>query len=138
MLIAALTPACHTEADARAEARELLERLHKLAGDGTLTERKAALDALHALPLHDTEHGRARDVCHAAHLKLLEAETAQLAARKSLDEAAEGAKPGSGLSPERGQAIAAELERSNAALAAAKAGFPECEQATLALIREAR
>ena len=117
----------------------LLDRLHALSGEGTLTERKAALDALHELPLREPEHGRTRDVCHTAHLKLLEAEAAQLAARKSLDEASAAVQPGAAaLSPERGLAIAAELERSNAALMAAKTGFPECEQATIALTREAR
>ena len=131
--------ACNREADARAEAKLLLDKLHALSGDGTLSERKAALDGLRALPLHEAEHGHTRDLCHSAHLQLLEAEVAQVAARKSLDEAAAAAKPGgAGLSPERGQAIAAELERSNAALDAARKAFPVCEQATLVLTQEAR
>jgi len=137
LLLGAL--ACNREADVRAEAKLLLDKLHALSGEGTLTQRKAALDALRALPLHEAQYGHTRDLCHSAHLQLLEAEAAQLSARKALDEAVAAAQPGrAGLSPERGQAIAAELERSNAALAAAKKAFPECEQATLALTREAR
>jgi hypothetical protein len=137
LLLGAL--ACNREADAREEARLLLDKLHALSGDGTLTQRKAALDALRALPLREAEHGHTRDLCHSAHLQLLEAEAAQVSARKALDEAAAGAQPGGmALSPERGQAIAAELERSNSALAASKKAFPECEQATIALTREAR
>jgi hypothetical protein len=138
VLLVAAVAGCNHEADARAEAKLLLDKLHALSGDGTLTQRKAALDALSALPLHEAEHGHTRDLCHSAHRQLLEAEAAQLSARKALDEAASAAQPGSSLSPERGQAIAAELERSNAALMAAKKSFPECEQATLALTREAR
>ena len=138
VIFTVLACACDREAESRAEAKTLLEKLHALSGDGTLTQRQAALDALSHLQLESPEHARARDVCHSAHSQLLQAETAQVAARKTLEEVTRTAQPGTTLSPERGAAIAAELERSNAALAAAKRGFPQCEQETLALTREGR
>lgn len=131
--------ACNGEADRRAEARALLEKLNRLTANGTLTERSAALAALDLVPLRDPKHAQTRDVCRAAHQQLLSAETAQASARKALEEATVGTQPGGApLSPERGQAIADELKSSNESLAAAKRDFPKCEQATVELTAEAR
>ena len=131
--------ACDREAEGRAEARGLLERLNKLSANGSLTERNQALAALAQFAVRDPKHAITRDVCHAAHKQLLQAEAAQVSARKALDEATSGVQPGGvGLAPERGRAIAAELESSNEALAAAKRDFPKCEQATVELTQEAR
>jgi hypothetical protein len=117
----------------------LLDQLNKLKANGTLTERKQALDALQDFDLHDPTHVRVRELCRNAHLQLLEAEAAQTGARKALEEAARAQQPGGGpLAPERGRAIAAELERSNAALATATREFPKCEEATVALAKQAR
>jgi hypothetical protein len=130
---------CNSGEESRVEARALLDRLNKLKANGTLTERKQALDALEDFSLRDPEHVRVRELCRHAHLQLLEAEAAQAGARKALDEAASAQQPGGGpLTPERGQAIASELERSNAALATAKREFPKCEEATVALAKQAR
>jgi hypothetical protein len=138
-LLAVLSMGCDGEAETRAEARSLLEKLQSLSGEGTLSQRKAALDALKDLELRFPEHAKARDVCHAAHLQLLQAETAQLDARKALDEAARAQETGGApLSPERGRAIAADLQKSNDALAASKTAFPKCEKVTLELTRTGR
>lgn len=117
----------------------MLEKLNALNGEGTLVMRKQALDALNELPLREPVHARTRDVCRNAHLDLLNAESAQASARKSLDEATRRSQPGGEALPaERGQAIALELERSNQALSRAKQGFPECEEATQKLVLKAR
>jgi hypothetical protein len=117
----------------------LLERLNALSGEGTLVMRKQALDALDKLPLREPVHDRTRDVCRNAHLELLNAETAQASARRSLEDATRQAQPGGGaLPPERSQAIALELERSSEALNRAKQGFPECEEVTQKLVLKAR
>lgn len=141
VLLVVLGSGCDRKEESRAEAKILLEKLRTLSGEGTLTQRQAALDALKNLELRDPEHARARDVCHGAHQQLLSAEASQAAARKALEEATQPQQPGGGktaLTPERGVAIAADLQRSNEALAAAKRGFPECETETLALTREGR
>jgi hypothetical protein len=130
---------CDRGAESRAEARALLDRLNKLTANGTLAQRKQALDALALVSLRFPEHAHARELCRAAHLQLLQAEAAQVSARKALEEATRSREPGGArIAPERGQAIAAELQQSNAALAAAQREFPKCEQATLELTREAR
>jgi hypothetical protein len=113
--------------------------LNKLSANGSLTERKQALDALEAFEIREPEHAQARDVCRSAHSQLLQAEAAQVSARKALEEATKDRTPGSPpMSAERGLAIAAELKQSTGALTAAQLQFPKCEQATIALTREAR
>jgi hypothetical protein len=139
VLAAGLVCSCNSGEESRVEARALLDRLNKLKANGTLTERKQALDSLQEFNLHDPEHVRVRELCRNAHQQLLEAEVAQAGARKALEDAASAQQPGGGaLSPERGQAIAAELDRSNAALVTAKREFPKCEEATVALAKQAR
>ena len=138
LLACAACSGCDREAESRAEAKRLIERLQALSDEGTLTQRQTALDALRAMELRQPEHARTRDVCAGAHQQLLAAEAAQTSARKTLDEATQAHASGKGLSPERGHAIAAELERSNEALAAAKNAFPQCEARTLQLTREGR
>lgn len=139
LLLALLALGCNSGEESRTEARALLDRLNKLKADGTLTQRRQALDALGEFSVRTQEHVRVRDLCRNAHLQLLDAEAAQVGARKALDEAARAQQPGgASITPERGQAIAAELDRSNAALAAARREFPKCEEATVALAREAR
>lgn len=138
-LLLVCSSACNRESESRAEARGLLEKLNKLSANGTLTQRKQALDALDALDIREPQHVHARDVCRSAHGQLLQAETAQVSARKALEEATKDRAPGSPpISSERGLAIAAELKQSTAALTAAQLQFPNCEEATIALTREAR
>jgi len=129
---------CDREAASREEARALLEKLSALSAEGSLVGRKAALDVLQKMPLRDPAHARTRDVCHGAHLQLLEAEASQLSARKSLEEASPRALPGGALPAERSQAIALELAHSNDALTRAKQNFPVCEEATQKLVLQAR
>jgi hypothetical protein len=137
--VLACSAACNHDEEARAEARGLLERLNKLSTKGTLTDRKQALDALDAFSIREPQHAQARDVCRSAHSQLLQAEAMQVSARKALDEATKDRAPGSPpMSSERGLAIAADLKKSTAALASAQLQFPKCEQATIALTREAR
>ena len=134
-----LLNACDREAETRAEARSLLERLNTLSGEGSLVARQNALDALKKLPLREPAHVRTRDVCLGAHQQLLTAETSQLSARKALEEASRRLQPGGGaLTLERGQSIALELSHSNDALAQAKKRFPACEEATQKLVLKAR
>jgi hypothetical protein len=138
-LAAAAQAGCDREAESRAEARALLEKLNKLSANGSLAQRKQTIDALGQITLRVPEHAQARDTCRTAHLQLLQAEAAQVSARKSLEEATRAHEAaGVAIPPERGQAIAAELQQSNDALAAAQREFPKCEQATLELTREAR
>jgi hypothetical protein len=129
---------CDREAESRAEARVLLEQLNTLSGDGSLVARKAALDALRTLKLRDPAHARTRDVCHEAHLQLLDAEASQVSARKTLEEASRRTQPGGSMPAERSQTVALELARSNDALARAKQNFPICEEATQKLVLQAR
>ena len=129
---------CDREAETRAEAKQLLERLQALSGDGTLSQRQTTLDGLRTMELREPEHAHARDVCLGAHEQLLQAEAAQTAARKALDDATKAQAGGSGIPPERGRAIAADLQRSNDALAASKRAFPQCEELTLKLTRVGR
>jgi hypothetical protein len=139
VLAVGLAFGCNSGEESRVEARALLDRLNKLKANGTLIERKHALDALQDFDLHDPEHVRVRELCRNAHLQLLEAEAAQAGARKALEEATRSQQPGGGtLAPERGREIAAELDRSNTALATAKREFPKCEEATVALAKQAR
>jgi hypothetical protein len=131
--------ACDRDAESRAEARALLDRLNKLSANGTLAQRKQAIDALGLVSVRVPAHAQALELCRSAHLQLLQAEAAQVSARKALEEATRNREPGGApITAERGQAIAAELQQSNAALAAAQREFPKCAKATLALTREAR
>lgn len=137
--VAAALAGCDRGAESRAEARALLDRLNKLSANGTLAQRKQAIDALGLISVRVPEHAHALELCRTAHLQLLQAEAAQVSARKALEEATRNRDPGGApIAPERGQAIAAELQQSNAALATAKREFPKCEKATLELTREAR
>jgi hypothetical protein len=138
-LLAVAAAGCDRGAESRAEARALLDRLNKLSANGTLAQRKEAIDALGLVRVRVPEHAHALELCRSAHLKLVQAEAAQVSARKALEEATRNREPGGApIAPERGQAIAAELQQSNAALAAAQREFPKCEQATMELTREAR
>jgi hypothetical protein len=139
ILAAADQAGCDREAESRAEARALLEKLNKLSANGTLAQRKQTIDALDQVTLRVPEHAHARDICRTAHLQLLQAEAAQVSARKSLEEATRTHEAGGvPIPPERGKAIAAELQQSTDALATAQREFPKCEQATIELTREAR
>lgn len=135
-LAAALLAACGGQADARAEARELMTSLNAISDEGSLTQRSAALKRLDRLELRAPVHVQTRKVCREAHQGLLEAETAQAQARRTLA-AASGATPQPALDPKQADEIAAEIERSNRALATAKQRFPECERAMRSLLKEA-
>jgi hypothetical protein len=121
----------------RSEARTLLSQLTALSDEHSLRERSDALERLQRLPLRVPAHLKAREACRSAQLGLLEAETAQATARKTLSEASAQQQPGGTLSPNQAQAIAADIERSNRALAEAKARFPACEKATRELLTKA-
>lgn len=124
------TLGCGQRADERAEARQLITSLNAISDEGSLAKRSAALQQLEVLPLHTPSHVQTRDVCRAAHLALLEAEAAQVEARRAL--AASGTSEG-----RQTQVIAADIERSNRAIKTAKQRFPECEQAMRKLLRAA-
>jgi metal-responsive CopG/Arc/MetJ family transcriptional regulator len=127
--------ACDRHADARAEARVLLRSLNDVSDRGSFQERSAAIDRLTQLQLSAAEHAQTREVCRAAHVGLLEAETAQAEARKALSEAS--ALDAGVLAAKQASAVAADIERSNRALTTAKLRFPECERAMRKLIAEA-
>jgi hypothetical protein len=131
---------CGEQASARAEADALVTSLHAVSDEGSFVDRSAALERLNQLPLHFAPHIQARDVCSAAHKGLLEAEIAQTEARRALASVSEGAEQANPPKLEKVQAesIAADIERSNRALATAKERFPECEKAMRGLLREAR
>ena len=124
---------CNQQADTRAEARLLLRSLNDVSDRGSFQERSNAIDRLAKLSLHTSEHVQTRDVCRAAHQGLLEAETAQAEARKALS----GARDAGLIGAQQASAVAADIERSNKALATAKRRFPECERAMRKLIAEA-
>lgn len=127
--------ACDRAADARSEARVLVTHLNAVSDQGTLGARNAAIERLSKLPLHVEEHAQTREVCRTAHLGLLEAEAAQAEARKALNEAI--ARDSAALPTAQSASIAANIERSNRALATAKLRFPECEKAMRKLVTEA-
>ena len=116
-----------------------VERLQKLYEEWTAykAQRSNALQHLNQLPLHFAGLAQTRDVCSAAHKGLLEAEIAQAEARRALTSASEGS-PQPMLEKVQAEGIAADIERSNRALALAKDRFPECEKAMRGLLREAR
>lgn len=128
--------ACGGEAEARAEARELMTSLNAVSDEGSLSQRTAAIARLDQLELHRPAHVQTRKVCREAHQGLLDAETAQAEARRTLA-AVSGAVPQPALEHTQANAIAAEIERSNRALATAKQRFPECEKAMRSLLQEA-
>jgi hypothetical protein len=129
--------ACGERADARDEARALMTSLNAVSDEGSFTQRSAALSRLSQLELHFAPHVQTREVCSAAHKGLLEAEVAQAQARRALSEVSQNgaAQP---LAQNQAETIAADIERSNKALATAKDRFPECERAMRSLVREAR
>ena len=132
----AILVGCDSQAQERAEARDLLAKLNAISDESSLSERHSALDALAKLRLRAPAHIAMRDACRAAHQELLEAETAQVSARKAL--AAVSRDPSGGtLSPSQARAIAADIEQSNRALAEAKGRFPTCERAMRELTTKA-
>jgi hypothetical protein len=137
LILLAVGSGCDARAAERSEARELLKRLNAISDEHSLSQRSAAIERLRQLPLRVPAHTRARDACQSAQLGLLEAETAQATARKSLAAASAKQQPGGALSAQDTQLISADIERSNHALAQAKAGFPACERATRELLTEA-
>ena len=137
---------CGEHHDARAEADELMTSLSAVSDEGSFVERSAALERLKQLQLHFPSHAQTRELCGAAHKGLLEAEIAQTEAQRALGNASANSQPGGAPNAEGGPAldqaqadgIAADIERSNKALATAKQRFPECEAAMQKLLREAR
>jgi hypothetical protein len=127
--------ACDRTGDARSEARVLVTHLNAVSDQGSLVERNAAIERLNKLRLQVEEHAQTREVCRTAHLGLLEAEAAQAEARKALNEAM--ARDSTALATAQSASIAANIERSNRALATAKLRFPECEKAMRKLVSEA-
>jgi hypothetical protein len=135
-ILLTLTAACDRQADARAEARSLLTTLNAVSDERSLAERAAAIGVLDSLPLHEPGHAHTRVVCRAAHQGLLDAEIAQATARQALAGAGDGG-PAQKLSDAMAQSVANNIEQSNRALRAAKTGFPQCERALRALLKEA-
>jgi hypothetical protein len=134
-LLGIITGACNQQSDTRAEARELLRSLNDVSDRGSFQERTAALDRLTKMRLRVADHVQTREVCRSAHQGLLDAETAQAEARKALSDAS--ARDAGLLGSKQATTIAADIERSNKALATAKQRFPECERAMRKLIAEA-
>jgi uncharacterized protein YyaL (SSP411 family) len=128
--------ACGGQGETRHEARELITSLNAVSDEGSLSQRSAAIARLDRLSLHTPEHVQTRKVCREAHQGLLEAETAQAEARRTLA-AASGVQPQAALEHAQADAIASDIERSNRALATAKLRFPECERAMRSLLKEA-
>lgn len=136
-LIGVVASGCGERPNARAEADALMTSLNAVSDEGSFVERSAALQRLNQLPLHFAAHAQTRDVCGSAHKGLLEAEIAQAEARRALTSASEGSAQPT-LAKVQAESIAADIERSNRALAVAKERFPECERAMRGLLREAR
>lgn len=127
---------CGEQANARDEVNALITSLNAVSDDGSFVERSAALDRLNQLALHFPAHLQAREVCSEAHKGLLEAEIAQTEARQALASISDDDAPK--LEKMQADSIAADIERSNRALAKAKERFPECEKAMRDLVRETR
>jgi hypothetical protein len=137
------TASCGEQANARDEANALVTSLSAVSDEGTFVDRSAALERLNQLSLHFAPHIQTRDVCSAAHKDLLEAEIAQTEARRALASVSEASQANHAADPPKlekvqAESIAADIERSNRALATAKQRFPECERAMQGLLRDSR
>jgi hypothetical protein len=140
---AAWAASCGEQANARDEANALVTSLSAVSDEDSFVDRSAALERLNQLSLHFATHIQTRDVCSAAHKGLLEAEIAQTEARRALASVSEGSQANNAANPPKlekvqAESIAADIERSNRALATAKQRFPECERAMQGLLRESR
>jgi hypothetical protein len=130
---------CGEQNSARDEANALMTSLNAVSDEGTFVDRSAALERLNRLALHFAPHIQTRDVCSAAHKGLLEAEIAQAEARRALASIEGSDQPNPPkLEAVQAESIAADIERSNRALATAKERFPQCEKSMQGLLREAR
>ena len=118
-----------------AEARALLHHLQGRELEAPLAERQARIGRLEALSLHSDELEAVRDACARAHRRLLEAEVAQAEAKQGLVVAGDlpEGTPSSGL-----EDLQRSLQRSEAALARAKAAFPDCRDRSRKLVRKYR
>ncbi len=128
--------ACDRNAADRDEARALLAAIHVVQDESSLAKRQRALDGLLGLPLLSESHKRTRELCHAAHLGLLRAETEQALARQAFEAESSG-QAGAPIPPARAHAIAELIARSNEALEDAKKRFPGCESAMAGLVAQA-
>ena len=99
--------------------------------------RRARVDDLAGLALREPELARTRDVCVTAHRGLLDAETEQARARRSL-EAAERRHPDGPVPAGEAQQIADAIAASNRALEQAQQALPRCEAQSRELALRAR
>jgi len=112
---------CHSEKSARDEAHEVLERIARLDPNAPLDVRRAAIEAISALPVTHEDLQGLRTVCLAAHRGLLEAEVTQAGVRTAL---ASDAPP----SQDALAALQAKMQQAAATLATAQTALSTCEK----------
>jgi hypothetical protein len=119
-LFAALSTACcGAEKSARDDVHTVLEAISRLDPNAPAETRRAAIEAVSALPIEDKEILELRDVCLQAHRGLLEAEVDQQAVRAAL-ESPEPASQQLGV-------LQGKMQRAAAVLATAHAALTTCE-----------
>lgn len=106
------------------EARLLVDRAGGMDPYDDVEDRRARVAELEGLRLETAEAKRVRDVCVAAHRKLLEAEDASAAAREALAKSERGEAE---LTADQAVEVGRRIERSNEALLEAGEQLPECQ-----------
>ena len=132
-----LAGACTGDDGAREQGRQLLEALTALQDVESLSDRSRMLDELVKVPLANPEHAAVRQTCVEAHRQLLQAEIEQASAKQTMETASAKAAGGP-LPGEVAKEINAAISRSDAALAAAKQRFPECQRSIQGLMTKLR
>jgi hypothetical protein len=122
--------ACATQNSHHEEAQALLERISKVDLSASFDLRARQIDALRALQLHDPALHELRERCVQAHAGLLSAERQQVDARARIERIEDAGQ----RNPAEVAAIAAQLSDAAAALRAAHAALPDCEQRTRQLV----
>ena len=112
-------PACGSEKSGRDDASAVLEAISRLDPNAPVETRRAAINAVAALPLQNQELDALRGVCLDAHRGLLEAEVAQDDVRQALA----GTPPG----PEALVALQAKMQGAARTLTLAQAALTTCE-----------
>lgn len=130
MLIPLWWLACSNQNSHHEEAQALLERIARVDLRASFAERGRQIDALRAVQLRDPALHALRERCVQAHAGLLAAERQQVDARARIERIEDAGQ----RNPAEVAAIAAQLSDAAAALRAAHAALPDCEQRTRQLV----
>jgi len=114
-----VSPGCGSEKSARDDASAVLEAISRLDPNAPVETRRAAINAVAALPLQSQELDALRGVCLDAHRGLLEAEVTQNDVRQAL--------AGTPPAPEALAALQARMQGAARTLTLAQAALTTCE-----------